>query len=42
MDEFKWVVLDNGVGFSEFYVNTDWDGLGELKWILYAKQYEYI
>ena len=39
---FKWVILSNGVGWSEFYVNIvniDWSG---LKWILYAKQYDYI
>jgi len=36
---FKWVILSNGMGWSGFYVNMDWGG---LKWILYAKQYDYI
>ena len=33
MGEFKWVVLANEVGWSGFYVNIDWSGLGGLKWI---------
>ena len=42
MGGFKWVVLANRMGWDGFYVNMNWSGLGGLKWILYAKQYDYI
>ena len=28
--EFKWVILSNKVGWGEFYVNIDWNG---LEWV---------
>ena len=42
MGGFKCVVLATGVGWSGFYVNIDWSGLGWAEMDLYAKQYDYI
>ena len=42
MGGLKWVVLDNGVGWSGLYENIDSSGLGWAEMDLYAKQYDYI